>query len=98
MILEEIQKVTVFTQSSDVVMCDIGDSKALLNLTTSQYFKLNPTAAIIWSATSGEGGTLDSIVSEILNQFDVTKENCEADVSGLLKLLCEAGLLESHAK
>ncbi len=77
-------------------MCDIGDGVALLNLNTSKYFKLNPSGSIVWSSTNGLGGTIESISNEMLNQFDVSPEQCEADVRSLLSALCDAGLLQAN--
>ncbi len=87
---------TVYVHSADVVMCEIGDSTALLDLNTSKYFKLNPSASIVWASTSGLGGTFEGIRNEMLNRFDVSLEQCEADVRSLLIALCDAGLLQAN--
>jgi hypothetical protein len=87
---------TFVVPAADVVACDLEDGKALLNLATSKYFKLNGSAAFLWEAL-GSGSTIASICSDLLEHFDVDQEQCTADVFAIIQAFREAGLVETEA-
>ncbi|UVI39091.1 PqqD family protein [Qipengyuania spongiae] len=85
-----------FAARPNVVACDLDAGQALLNLETSQYFKLNDTGALIWKNVEA-GNTLEQMQEELSSVFDVSQEDCRDDIIDLLKALEEAGLIERQA-
>jgi len=83
-------------RADKVVSCDLGDGKALLNLTTNRYFKLNETGKVAWAAIE-EGATRATIVERIMDRFDVDLDRCTADVAIILSAFIRAGLVETEA-
>jgi hypothetical protein len=81
-----------YSAADDVVACELDGSFALLNLETSEYFKLNETGAVIWKRMA-EGATLTELVSAICKEFDVSDEECRADVTDLVVTLEKAKLV-----
>ena len=79
-----------------IVSCDLGDGKALLNLTTNRYFRLNETGKVAWAAIEA-GATRATIVERIMDRFDVDLDRCTADVSTILSAFIKAGLVETEA-
>lgn len=75
-----------------VVVCDLDDGKALLNLEQSNYFKLNGSAGHIWDLLQG-GTTFDALVDSMLDRFDVDKERLAPDVGAILDSFLENQLV-----
>ena len=93
---DDLSSQTFVVPAADVVACDLEDGKALLNLATSKYFKLNASAAFLWEAL-GPGATIASIRDDLLEHFDVDQEKCTADVFAIIRAFREAGLVETEA-
>lgn len=79
---------------SDVVDCDLGGERALLHLTSNTYFTTNQTGTALWMAMSSPQ-TLDDLVKVITGRFDVTDEQCRADIQILLGQMLEAKIIET---
>ncbi len=59
-------------------------------------FVLNELGAFIWQRLDG-GSKLDDIVGDILDQYEVTREEAESDLGGLIERMLAAGLIEEAA-
>ena len=53
---------------------------------------LNDTGAFIWKQLENETDK-DAVVSALLNEYEVTKEQAEKDVDAFIQKMTEAGLL-----
>lgn len=84
---------TRISTAANVVACDLDGGKALLDLTTSQYYKINPTAALVWEWISG-GATLNSLIENMLEEFDVEEGVVRADVEAIISSFADAGLVQ----
>jgi hypothetical protein len=84
---------TLFSQSEHVVACDLDGGKALLDLRESQYYKLNPTAALVWDKISVPS-TLDDIVEMITERFEVDVDRCRADITSIIKRFHDSDMIE----
>ncbi len=79
---------------SDVVMTELETKDAvLLNLTTKQYFSLNPTGAHIWHLL-GPDRTLAEVGTALVQRFDVTQEQAGRSVMALVNQLYTEKLVE----
>ena len=87
---------TKFSARPNVVACELDDGQALLNLETSQYFKLNDTGALIWKNVEA-GATLEQMQDELSSVFDISQEECRDDIVDLLTALEKANLIERQA-
>lgn len=76
----------------EVVACELEGGKALLDLGTSSYFRLNATAALIWEWLA-DGMTMASLVDRMLDEFDVEKDVVSRDVEAIVGAFAEAGLV-----
>jgi len=70
----------------------VGDRVVVLELETSRYFSLNPSASAIWIALQ-DGATIEELVAGLLEVFEVTTEQATADVESFLAQLRARGLL-----
>ncbi len=86
-----ISETARFVQAPDVVACKLDGGNALLDLASSDYYRLNGTAAAVWDGL-GEGLTVAQIVERILAAYDVERVQCASDVDAVIAALLDAGL------
>lgn len=82
-------KVTIPTQ---VMARTVGDETVILDLASGTYFGLDPVGARIWTLM-GEGKMLSEICVTMLEEYEVEREQLEADVLRLATELAERGLI-----
>lgn len=87
------QAIPIYAVREEVVDCDLGGERALLDMKSGEYFTLNRTGAAIWAALQTPQ-SLDELVALVSDRFDVSTELCRRDVESLLRSLDEAGLLD----
>ena len=72
------------TPLNDVIFTDFnGQEGILVDLNTKQYYRLNETGSLIWRGLE-KGNTVEEIVSEIQNSYEVSSEHARASVEKLL--------------
>lgn len=76
----------------DVAGRVIGGEAVVVTPSDSQVHELNPVATFIWERCDGTRSGL-AIAAEITAEFDVQAEMAERDLVGLLRTLCEKGLI-----
>ena len=69
-----------------------GDETVILDLASGTYFGLDPVGARIW-ALMAEGRALSEICETMLEEYEVEREQLEADVLRLAAELSERGLV-----
>lgn len=82
----------LYIAQSDVVDCDIGGDRALLHLDTNTYFTMNATASMLWLALS-EPRSLEDLVNLVTENFEVTAEQCRADITTLVDQMLAAKVI-----
>jgi hypothetical protein len=72
------------TPLNDVVFTDFdGQEGILVDLNTKQYYRLNETGSLIWRALE-KGNSVEQIVSEIQDTYEVSAERARESVEKLL--------------
>ena len=82
-------KITIPAQ---VMARTVGDETVILDLASGTYFGLDPVGARIWALIS-ERKTLAEICTTMLEEYEVEREQLEADVLSLAGELAERGLV-----
>ena len=59
----------------------------------SGMLQLNESGAMLWRVLE-EGGSQDALVEALLGEYDVTREQAEADVQEFLAKLKQAGCIQ----
>lgn len=59
----------------------------------SGMLQLNESGAMLWRVLE-EGGSQDALVEALLGEYDVTREQAEADVQEFLAKLNQAGCIQ----
>lgn len=89
----KLSKSSVIKISKEAVHCDVEDEMVILGMKDGVYYGLNPVGAYIWSQIQ-EPRRIEEIKDSILEEFDVGKEECEADLMELLDDMLKHGLIE----
>lgn len=92
--MSALQNNAIFSTCENVVACELDDGRALLDLTESQYYKLNRTGAIVWEWLEEESASIDQLTTKMLARFEVEEAICRADLASILSTFLEAGLVE----
>ena len=88
----------VYAKRDDVVMRDVAGEQLLVPIRNDPdgiqaIFALTGTGAFIWGLLDGERA-LDAVLAAVLERFDVTPEEAEADLGAFVERLSAAGLVE----
>ncbi len=78
---------------AEVMARQVGDETVILDLASGTYFGLDPVGARIWELL-GEGNTLSRVRDEMLEEYDVSREQLEADLLRISEELLGKGLVE----
>ncbi len=84
-----------FNISNEVLSQEISGETVLLDLQGESYFGLNEVGTRIWQLLQSEK-TIAETLTTLSDEYDVSQEQLEADVSELLAKLTKAGLVNPH--
>jgi hypothetical protein len=76
----------------DQVTCDLSGEAVILQLQDGMYYGLDPIGASVWKLIQTPK-TIAEIRDAILEEYDVTPEQCEADLQALLEDMKEQRLV-----
>ena len=77
-----------------VVTRQVGDETVLLNLESGTYFGLDPVGSRFLELLQAKGA-LAAIIPQMLEEFEVTEAQLEADLVRLADEMLASGLLEA---
>lgn len=82
----------VLRPSKDVVFRVLEDEAVLVHLETNRIYSLNPSGARFWQLFADGWGQTE-IRRELCREFDVSAEQVDAEIDGLLASLESEGLV-----
>ena len=82
-------------RNPDVLSKAAAESRMLLDLSSGDYFELDPVAHHIWEAMDGTK-TMPEIAAEISRTYEISKEFALKDVKAFVRKLAKFGLLETN--
>ena len=75
------------TTQREVIFTDFdGKEGILVDLNTKQYYRLNETGSLVWRGLE-KGNTVEEIVTELQNSYEVSDEHARASVEKLVSNL-----------
>ncbi|MDI6724003.1 MAG: PqqD family protein [Methanobacterium sp.] len=89
----ELSGSSMISVTKEAVHCDVEDEVVILSMKDGVYYGLNPVGAFIWNQIQ-KPKRVDEICDLIMGEFDVGREECEADLMDLLSELLDKGLIE----
>jgi hypothetical protein len=76
----------------EILSAEVGNEVVLMSTEKGVYYGLNPVGAWVWSLL-GEPVPVHELCEKIVEEFEVTLEQCQEEVLELLKELQEQGLI-----
>jgi hypothetical protein len=83
-----------FAASPEVLAAHLEGEAVLLHMESKDYFRLNDTAAWVWKGLE-RGLDREALIASLLERYDVTPEQAEAELDGLLGELRRRGLINA---
>ncbi|HEV3485676.1 MAG TPA: PqqD family protein [Vicinamibacterales bacterium] len=84
----------VLRVSDQVIFKPVGEEMVLLDFQSGMYYGLDPVGVRIWQLIV-ESRPLGEIVATLLEEYDVPREQLEADIDALVRELEQRGLVSS---
>ena len=78
--------------TNDQVSSELGKEVVILHVKNGVYYGLDEVGVVIWRKLQ-EGSSVAEIVSGVIEEFDVSPEQCEADVLRILSEMMAAQLV-----
>ncbi len=85
--------VTKYIQNKKVIQSAIGEEVVMLDIDSGFYFGLNSVASIIWRKLEKEI-SLEEIISELLEDYNIDEVTCENETRIFLNQLLEKNIIK----
>ncbi|MBI5425702.1 MAG: PqqD family protein [Opitutae bacterium] len=82
---------TVLSRNPETIATEIDGEVVLMSLTTGRTFGLDKRGSAIWALIE-QPRTVAAVVAELIKAYNVTAEQCQADVMTFVGKLVEAQL------
>ena len=84
---------SIVVVSKDQMASDIAGETVILGLTAGRYYGLDAVGARVWQLIQTPM-TVSDLIGTITSEYEVGREQCEADLLKLLGQMTDAGLVE----
>lgn len=81
-----------FTIPPQVISRTVGEETVILELESGTYFELDPVGARVWELM-GEGRTFGQLCDIVMQEYEVSRERLEEDVTALVQQLADRRLV-----
>ena len=85
---------TIKRNNEDFLCSKLGAELVMMNLKTGDYLGLNEVSSDIWDLLK-EPRTAEEVVNGLLQQYEVTKEDCEQQTLECLNKMAEQGMVSA---
>lgn len=82
-----------YIQNKKVIQSKIGDEVVMLDMDSGFYFGLNSVASIIWGKLE-KAMSLQEILNELLEEYNIDRHTCEKDTMEFLDELFEKNIIK----
>ncbi|RPH33404.1 MAG: lasso peptide biosynthesis PqqD family chaperone [Bacteroidales bacterium] len=79
-------------RNPELVSTDVDGEKVMMSVENGEYFGLDPVGSRIWELIENPI-RIESLINLLLEEFDVSREQCENDSFEFLNELLEKNLL-----
>ncbi len=87
---------TVFRVSDSLISCRNGEETFVLHVDSGRYLGMDSVGTTIWEFMQEQPRTFSEIREYILQEFEVSPEECEAGVIDMLEQLLANDLIEQE--
>lgn len=90
--MSSITQKSTIQRNPELVSTDVDGEKVMMSVENGEYFGLDPVGSRIWELMENPI-RIDHLVDLLLEEFDVSREQCELDTFEFLNELKEKKLL-----
>ena len=83
---------TGLSRRSGLMAADMNGSAVMMDIMTGKYYNLGQVGGRIWELLE-EPMTLSALVEKLTAEYDVSADQCRADIIPFLQKLLDSGLL-----
>ena len=83
---------TVLSRRSGLMTADMNGSAVMMDIMTGKYYNLGEVGGRIWEILE-EPMTVTALVGKLTDEYDISANQCRADIEPFLSTLLERGLL-----
>ena len=88
---------TVYCRKEGLITADMDGETVMMDIETGKYYNLGRTGGSIWGILE-KTHTVDGIVDEMMEIYDVERAECEKETKSFLTQLIDAGLAFTEEK
>ena len=89
-----MNKTTAIKMKKQLNVTDLSGEKVMVDFEQGKYFMIKGVGNDIWDMLADDV-TVTQIMAKLLLEYDVTKEQCEAEVLNFLTELEKLGIIEA---
>jgi hypothetical protein len=90
---EKLHLASTLVRINDIISSAIDSETILLHLENSKYYGMDAVGSRIWEILE-KPIKLEAIINMLIEEYEVSKEQCEQDVYAYLAQLLEEGLIQ----
>lgn len=83
---------TILKRKSGLMTANMNGSAVMMDIATGKYYNLGETGGHIWELLE-QPTSLSDLLNALTAEYDVSPEQCKADVLAFLQQLADRGLL-----
>lgn len=87
-----INSSTRIKMGENALMQKVSDEMVILDSQSGQYYTLNDSATEMLEALTG-GANVEQVVTQICANYDVSKQEAQADITAMIQTLLDKALL-----
>ena len=87
-----INPTTVLSRCEGIITSSLDGNAVMMSLENGKYYGTEPVASAIWTLLE-QPITFADLVEKLLEEFNVSKEQCQADTQRFVQQLCDEGLI-----
>lgn len=86
-------KKIIYQRKPEVISGKLEDQIVMMDIEKGKYFSMNPVATRVWELLE-ESSSAGELCDQLLNEFEVSREQCFDEVQELLDKLIGLDLVE----
>jgi hypothetical protein len=91
--MNEITLQSVISAKKEIVAADMDGDTVMMSIEAGKYYNLGTTGGMIWKMLESPV-SVAAVITKLLEQYEVTREQCEAEVLAFLNGIKQEELLE----
>jgi hypothetical protein len=88
----------VWQKKAEILSSKIDQEIVLMSIEAGLYLSLDPVGSRIWEILAEEPASAEDITDRLIEEYDVDRMECLADVKAFIEDLAYRGLITEHTK